>query len=146
MRFFFNCWPPFLGAGIRVVDGSAKDSYLRVKLRLRWYNRNYVGTQFGGSIYAMTDPFYMYLIMHRLGDDYIVWDQGAKIEFKKPGKTDLLAEFRVEDHIIQRILENTAGGEKFLFDLPVSVKDRNGVEVAEVTKTLYVRKKRRDAG
>ena len=31
--------------------------HARVELRQRWYNRNYVGTHFGGSLFAMTDPF-----------------------------------------------------------------------------------------
>ena len=32
---------------------------MTVKLTLRWYNRNYVGTHFSGNLFTMTDPFYM---------------------------------------------------------------------------------------
>ncbi|WP_348240556.1 DUF4442 domain-containing protein, partial [Salmonella enterica] len=57
----------------------------------------YVGTQFGGSIYAMTDPFYMLMLMNNLGPDYIVWDKAASIRFRKPGRTDLFATFEITD-------------------------------------------------
>jgi len=49
-------YPPFLGAGIRVERVSDDFLEIDVAMGLRWFNRNYVGTQFGGSLYAMTDP------------------------------------------------------------------------------------------
>lgn len=141
MRLFFNLYLPYLGAGIKVEEISADRRYLRVKLKLRFYNRNYVGTQFGGSIYSMVDPHFMFLLMNNLGPDYIVWDKGAKIDFIKPGKTHVIAEFRIDDAILNTVREKTQGGEKYVFDLPAVVRDLNGVVVAEITKTLYVRKK-----
>ncbi len=142
MRFLFNMYPPYLGSGIKVEKISKDRRYLRVTLKLRFYNRNYVGTQFGGSIYSMTDPHYMFLIMNNLGSNYVVWDKAAKINFIKPGKTKITAEFTIDDSILNTIKENTAKGEKYIFDLPVEVRDLNGDVVAEVSKTLYVRKKK----
>jgi acyl-coenzyme A thioesterase PaaI-like protein len=142
LRFFLNLYPPFIGAGIKIEEIAPDYKYLRVVLKLRFYNRNYVGTQFGGSIYAMTDPPYMLLLINVLGPDYIVWDKAAHIEFIKPGKTHLHAEFRIVESLIDTIKNKTAAGEKYIFDLPVSVFDLNGVEVAKVIKTLYVRKKK----
>lgn len=141
MRFFFNVYPPYLGAGIQVEEISADRRYLRVALKLRFYNRNYVGTQFGGSIYSMTDPHFMYLLLNNLGSDYIVWDKAARIEFVKPGKGHLTAEFRIDDELLATVKDRTATGEKYVFDLPVAVRDRDGQIVAEVAKTLYVRRK-----
>ena len=80
-------WPPFLFTGIRVVRLDDDFRFARVELRQHWYNRNYVGTHFGGSLFAMTDPFWMVLLMQRLGDGYRVWDQAAEIRFEKPGAT-----------------------------------------------------------
>ncbi len=142
MKFFFNIYPPYFGAGVQVEKKSDDHKYMRVKLKLRFYNRNYVGTQFGGSIYSMTDPHFMFLLIKNLGPDYIVWDKAAKIDFLKPGKTDLIAEFQLTNEIIQTVKEKTAGGEKYIFDLPVSVIDRHGEKIASIEKTLYVRKKR----
>lgn len=142
MRMFFNLYPPYLGAGIKVEEISSDYKYLRASLKLRFYNRNYVGTQFGGSIYSMTDPHYMYLLINSLGPEYIVWDKAATIDFLKPGKTHLVAEFRIDDELLNTIREKTQGGDKYVFDLPLMVKDLNGQDIASLSKTLYVRKKR----
>jgi predicted outer membrane repeat protein len=141
-RRLINCWPPFWGAGITVRTISADYRYIRVILKRTWFNRNYVGTQFGGAIYAMTDPFYMWMIMNNLGSDYIVWDKAAYIDFISPGKTALIADFSLEQSTIDRIKEKTATGQKYIFDLPVTIKNTNGEIVAKVIKTLYVRKKK----
>lgn len=85
LRWALNFYPPYLGAGVRVRHISADLRLVRVKMVLRWYNRNYVGTQFGGSLYSMVDPFFVLMLMENLGPDYIVWDKAANIEFVSPG-------------------------------------------------------------
>jgi hypothetical protein len=72
LRRALNLWPPFLFAGIRVADIGDDFRHARVELRMRPWNRNYVGTHFGGSLFAMTDPFWMLLVMNAIGDDHIV--------------------------------------------------------------------------
>lgn len=141
MRFLFNIYPAYIGAGIKVEEISSDYKYLRVTLKLRFYNRNYVGTQFGGSMYSMTDPHYMFLLINNLGPDYIVWDKAAKIEFVKPGKTHVTAEFRIDDQLLNLIKEKTKTGEKYVFDLPVEILDKNQEVIAKLEKTIYVRKK-----
>lgn len=54
-----------------------------------------MGTHFGGSLYAMCDPFYMWILMENLGKDFIVWDKAATIRFKKPGTGTVNAEFEI---------------------------------------------------
>ena len=83
-RRLMNLWPPFLFNSIRVQHVSEDWSELRVVLRLRPWNRNYVRTQFGGNLFAMTDPFWMLLTMHQLGNDYFVWDKAGAIDFVAP--------------------------------------------------------------
>jgi acyl-coenzyme A thioesterase PaaI-like protein len=142
MRHIVNLWPPFFGAGIRVAEVHQDFKYLKVELRRSWFNTNYVGTQFGGSIYAMVDPFYMLMLMNILGKDYIVWDKAAKIHFLKPGRSRLTAEFTLSPDIIESVRGHTEKGDKYVFDLPVDINDEQGVIIAHVTKTMYVRKKR----
>ena len=142
MRHVVNLWPPFLGAGIRVVEAHSDFRFLKVALGRSWFNTNYVGTQFGGSIYAMVDPFYMLMLMNILGKNYIVWDKAAKIQFLKPGRSRLIAEFNLGQDLIESIKNHTAEGEKYVFDLPVDIHDEQGTHIAHVTKTIYVRKKR----
>lgn len=142
LKLVGNFWFPFFGAGIKIVEVSKDYHYMKVVLKRRWYNANYVGTQFGGSMYAMTDPFYMIMLIQILGREYIVWDKAASIEFKKPGKSDLTAEFRINREQIELIKKNTDNYDKFVFDIPVEIFDEDKVVVASVQKTLYVRKKK----
>lgn len=143
LRWAMNCYPPYLGAGIRVRHISPDFRSLSVRMGLHWYNRNYVRTQFGGSLYSLTDPFYMLMLMHLLGPDYVVWDKAAEIEFVSPGRGEVRADFVIDDALIERIREHTAGGDKYLPQLDVEVRDRDGQLVARVRKTLYVRLKPR---
>ena len=112
-----------------------------MQLKLRWYNRNYVGTHFGGSMYAMTDPFYMMILINNLGRNYIVWDKGACIEFVKPGRGTLSVRFALDEKQIAAIKQIADRDGKYVFKLPVQVLDEAGEVVAEVNKTLYVRNK-----
>ncbi len=142
LRLGLNLWPPFLFAGIHVDAIGADWRSARVELRLRPWNRNYVGTQFGGSLFAMTDPFWMLLMLHALPRDYIVWDKAGEIEFVKPGRSTVHAEFRIDDAVIEEIKAAAAGGDKVLRWFDTDVIDAEGEVVAKVRKQLYIRLKR----
>ncbi|WP_313223073.1 DUF4442 domain-containing protein [Stutzerimonas nitrititolerans] len=143
LRWLMNFYPPYLGAGIRVRHISDDFRQAQVRMGLRWYNRNYVGTQFGGSLYSMTDPFFMLMLLQNLGDDYVVWDKAANIEFVSPGKGRVYADFTITEQLLDEIRQHTAGGDKYLPRLHVEVRDEQGTLVARVQKTLYVRLKPR---
>jgi acyl-coenzyme A thioesterase PaaI-like protein len=142
LRHGLNLWPPFLFAGIHVAAIGDDYRSARVELRMRPWNRNYVGTHFGGSLFAMTDPFWMLLVLHALGDGYIVWDKAATIDFEKPGRGTVHADFVLDDATLDELRAAAAGGDKVLrwFDAPV--RDAAGDVVALVRKQLYVRRKR----
>lgn len=143
-RFFknmMNFYPPFLGAGISVTKINSDYTQITVRMKFAWYNRNYVGTQFGGSLYSMTDPFYMLMLMNNLGTKYIVWDKAARIDFKKPGKSTVYADFTITPEILNTVREKTVGGEKYIFDLPVDIYNDSKEVIAQVIKTIYVKKK-----
>lgn len=144
LRRLINLWPPFLFAGIKCTRIAADFASAQVVLHERWYNRNYVGTHFGGSLFAMTDPWYMLLLIRRLGSDYRVWDRRASIEFIAPGRGTVKAEFFLGDARLAEIIEATRDGEKHLAQFAVDVTDEAGELVATVDKTVYVRRKRRD--
>ena len=96
LRHALNLWPPFLFAGIHVAAIGDDFRHARVELRMRPWNRNYVGTHFGGSLFAMTDPFWMLLVMNAIGDGHIVWDKSATIDFDKPARGTVVAEFHLD--------------------------------------------------
>jgi acyl-coenzyme A thioesterase PaaI-like protein len=142
LRRLFNCWPPFLFAGIHVQEISADWRRVRVRLALRWYNRNYVRTQFGGSLFAMTDPFWMVMILESLGrDEYVVWDKAGAIEFVAPGREDVFAEFRLDEAVLAEIRAATADGDKLLRWFEVDIRTRSGELIARARKQVYVRRK-----
>jgi len=142
LRRILNVWPPFLFSGIRVVELSSDWRHVRVELRQRWYNRNYVGTHFGGSLFAMTDPFWMIMVKECLGRDYMVWDKAAEIEFVKPGRGTVRAEFHLDETVLDEFRAATASGDKALRWFDAEVVDAQGDAVARIRKQIYVRRKR----
>ena len=146
LRHGLNLWPPFLFAGIHVTALGEDYRHARVELRQRWYNRNYVGTHFGGSLFAMTDPFWMLLAMRSLGRDYMVWDQAGEIRFRRPGRGTVHARFELSDEVLDAMRAATAGGDKYLHWFENEVVDASGEVVAVVRKQLYVRRKQARAG
>jgi len=136
-----NLWPPFLGAGIRVKRLAPDWKSIDVEMKLRRWNSNYVGTHYGGSLYSMTDPFYMLMLIECLGKDYIVWDKAATIRFKRPGKRTVSAAFRLSDQQIDEIKQALTSQDKIEPAFVVQVKDESGLVVAEVEKLLHVRRK-----
>lgn len=136
-----NLWSPFRGAGIKIVHVAPDYRHMRIEMKLKWFNKNYVGTHFGGSLYAMTDPFYMMMLINNLGSDYIVWDKAAKIEFLKPGRGVVSVEFVLSEALLNEVKEKADTQGKYVFDLPVEIKNESNEIVARVNKTLYVRNK-----
>ncbi|MGB3185827.1 MAG: DUF4442 domain-containing protein [Ornithinimicrobium sp.] len=142
MRHFMNVWPPFSGSGIYIEHLAADFRSARVALHPRWWARNYVGTLFGGAMFAMTDPWWMVLTLRCLGPDYVVWDKAGEIEFIAPGRSTVRAEFVVTDAILTELREGAAGGAKVLRWFETDVVADDGTVVATVRKQLYVRERR----
>jgi hypothetical protein len=136
-------YPPYLGAGIRVAHVSHDFRSIRVEMGLRFWNRNYVGTQFGGSLYSMVDPFFMLMAMENLGRGYIVWDKASTIRFKKPGTGLVYAEMRLEESQLQEIRAAVEREGKCHPTFLVQIFDREGTLIAEVDKVLSVRTKKK---
>lgn len=140
-RRLLNLWPPFLVNAIRVQSLRDDWSEAQVVLRLRPWNRNYVRSQFGGNLFAMTDPFWMLLAMHRLGPDYYVWDKAGSIDFIAPGREDVYAHFHLDDATLDELRTAAASGEKVLRWFENDITTASGEVVARVRKQLYVRLK-----
>ncbi len=141
LRVLMNLWPPYRGAGIVVRRIAPDYSEVRADLKLTWFNRNYVGTHFGGSMYAMTDPFFMLIVLHRLGPGYTVAHKAGSMEYLAPARGRVHATFRVSDAEIEAIRAATVGGERHLPTFEVDVTDDAGTVVARARHTLHVRRK-----
>lgn len=136
-----NWYPPFLGMGIRVRSHSEDFRRFEVELRARWYNRNLFGTHFGGALYTMCDPFYVFIVTMNLGRRYIVWDKSAAIEFLKPAKGTILGVFEVDGARLDEIRADVDRAGKGTFHFQTELTDEDGVAVARVRKEVYVRSK-----
>jgi acyl-coenzyme A thioesterase PaaI-like protein len=132
-------YPPYIGAGIRVKSSSDLRTF-EVRMKLTFWNRNYLGTQFGGSLYSMCDPFFVLILSAALGRDYIVWDKAATIRFLRPGRGTVKATFHIPQERIDEIRAAADTG-KVEPTFQVKVVDGQGKVVAEVEKLLYVRRK-----
>ncbi len=136
-----NFYPPLIGAGIRVVETAPDFTSITVEMKYTWWNRNIFGTQFGGSLYMMCDPFFVAILMNNLGRDYIVWDKAAAIQFLRPGRSKVRATFHIPRDEIARVRAETDTRGKYEPEYDVDILDEKGVVVAKVHKTLYVRRK-----
>lgn len=137
--YVWNFWPPYFFAGIRIRRVAADFTSAETSLRLRWWNRNYVGTLFGGSLYAMCDPIHMVMLMELLGPNYIVRDKGAEVRFLKKGRGRVTARFEIAPKTVALIWNEPAEVQEREFR--VEVRDEANEVVAEVVKYLYIRRK-----
>ncbi len=138
-----SLWAPNLWSGIRVRRFSDDWTSATVELHVNPITRNYVKTAFGGSMSAMTDPYFFMLVMHQLGRDYVVWDTRGEIEFVRPGRGVLTAHFEVSPAKVQELRERAHGGAKVLEWFATEITDAAGEVVARVRREVYVREKRR---
>ena len=134
-------YPPYLGMGVRVRSYQDDFTRFEVELRARWYNRNLFGTHFGGSLYSMSDPFFVFIITMNLGSGYIVWDKSATIEFLKPAKRTMIGVFEISNNRLEeiRVEVDDLGKNTYLFES--DLVDETGQAVARVSKEVYVRSK-----
>ena len=145
MRRYMNLWPPFAFSGIHITQLGADFMSAEVRLRLHWWNRNVAAVHFGGSLFAMTDPFWMMLLLRQLGTDHVVWDRAAEVEFIKPGRGEVTARFALAPEDVERLRGLAVDGAKVLEWFSVDVVDADGDVVARVRKQVYVRRKREAA-
>lgn len=136
-----NLYPPHLGAGIRTIYVAPDLRTFRLRMKLHWWNRNFVGTQFGGSLYAMCDATYMLILIEALGDSFIIWDKAATIHFRRPGRGTVHAEFRITPEQLSEIRATLATKEKYEHSFRVEIRDGAGEVVAEVDKLIYFKHK-----
>lgn len=145
-RWRFNFFPAYRGTGARITYIASDWREVRIKLPLNWRTRNYVGTIYGGSMYAAVDPIYMIMLIKILGPGYVVWDKAAAIRFKRPGKTTLYAKFilTVEEAAVIKAGAGTSPSLERHYH--VELVDADGTLHASVDKTIYIRRKEVVAG
>lgn len=139
LKLRINTYVPYLGAGIKIDHINLDQGLCVVSMGLNPLNKNIVGTQFGGSLYSMVDPFYMLMLMHQLGSSYVVWDKSSHIEFIAPGHSKVTARLKIPSSEIITIQELAKDGEPVFREYQADIVDEQQKVIATVTKTLYIR-------
>ena len=139
LKLRLNTYAPYIGAGIKIDHISLDQGLCVVSMGLTPLNKNIVGTQFGGSLYSMVDPFYMLMLMHQLGSNYVVWDKSSHIDFIAPGNSRVTARMKIPSTEVITIQELAKDGEPVFREYKVDIVDDQQKLIATVTKTLYIR-------
>lgn len=139
LKLRLNTYAPYIGAGIKIDHISLDQGLCVVSMGLNTLNKNIVGTQFGGSLYSMVDPFYMLMLMHQLGSNYVVWDKSSHIDFIAPGNSKVTARMKIPSSEIITIQDLAKEGEAVFREYKVDIVDEQQKLIATVTKTLYIR-------
>lgn len=138
----FRFYPPYLGSGIRVKECNKDCSRLVVQMKMHFWNKNIAGTHFGGSLYSMTDPFYVLMLMKHLGPEYIVWDKSANIRYKKPALGTVFAHFELTPERISEIKNELEIKNVIEPRFTIVIVDKNGTIYVEIEKTLHIKRKK----
>jgi hypothetical protein len=140
-RLGFNLYPAYRGTGGWITYIAEDWREIHVKIPLSWQTRNYVGTIFGGSLYAAVDPFYMIMLIKNLGSEYVVWDKAAGIQFKLPGRDTLYAKFTLSEEEFFSIKSELVNSPKLDRHYQVELKDKSGLIHALVEKKVFIARK-----
>ncbi len=142
LRFVLNRYRPYKGASIKTLYIAKDYRHIKVAMPLKWYNRNYLGTHFGGSLFSMTDAFYPLMLSQLLGKNYIIWDKESSIKYLKPGTTTVYCEFKLDQASIEEIISQTIQHGKIHWQKEVKIHDKSNELIAIVTRTIYIKDKR----
>ncbi len=140
-RWLVNLYGPYLLSGVTLARVADDMRSLEVRMALRPWNRNYVGTHFGGSLFAMADPWFMIMLIELLGPGYVVWDKAAAIRFRKPGRGTVRAVFEIAAERVDEIRKGADAAGKVEPTFTVDITDAHDEVVANVEKVLFVRRK-----
>ena len=136
-----NWYPPYIGAGIKLKKVNQDKTRMEVELRKTWFNKNLFGTHFGGSLYAMCDPFYVFIVHNYLGRGYVVWDKSAEIKFIKPGTGKVKAIFEISQEKLLELKAEVDNNGKHTVFFETIITNEDQEVVAKVRKEIYMRKK-----
>lgn len=137
-KYGFNISPMYRRTTGRLTLVSKDLLRIDVKIPLSFKNKNYVGSIFGGSLYAATDPIFMIQLIHILGDEYVVWDKASTIQYKRPAFSDAFATFQFTSEEIKFIKRKVNDEKELEIVKEFNITDVDGLIFTALTKTLYI--------
>ncbi|MES2862568.1 MAG: DUF4442 domain-containing protein [Bacteroidota bacterium] len=134
----FNLSPMYRRSCGKIIFASDDLHVVKIKIPLSYRNKNYVGSIFGGSLFAATDPIYMIQLMQILGKEYVVWDKKTDIRFKRPAYENAFATFEFTSLEIEEIIQKVQAKDEIDYTKMLHITDKNGTIFTELDKTLYI--------
>lgn len=141
-KYGFNLSPMYRRSTARITSVSEDLHTIKIKIPLSYKNRNYVGSIFGGSLFAAVDPIPMIQLMYILKEEFIVWDKSAQILFKRPARENMYATFEFTKEEIASIRQKVQENQEIEYPKITQITDKSGTTVyCEVHKTIYIAEK-----
>jgi hypothetical protein len=138
-KYGFNLSPMYRRSTGKIVEVSKDLSFIKIRLSISYKNKNYVNSIFGGSMFSAVDPIPMVQLINLLDRKFVVWDKSAQINFKRPAKEDLFAEFSFTPKEVDQIKADVADKNEIELVKTTLLKNKEGSKVfCEVHKTIYV--------
>lgn len=142
LRHRLNLWTPLFFTGIKITYLSEDYTHCCATLKNWYHTKNPHGAQFGGSLFALTDPIYAMMCNCLFGKTHYVWDKSAHIDFIKAAQGEVYLDCKISREEIDTILAKAANGEKYFPEFTVRVFDKNNETIAIATRVLYIRLKK----
>lgn len=135
----FNLSPMYRRSTARIIYVADDLKNVTVKIPLSYKNKNYVGSIFGGSLFAAVDPIPMIQLMYLLEEKYIVWDKSAQIRFKRPAREHVYATFEFTKEEIEEIIQKVEANKEIEHPKITYITNKIGdIIYCEVTKMIYI--------
>ena len=141
-KYGFNYSPMYRRSTGKVIYTSEDLLTVKVKIPINYKNRNYMGSIFGGSMFASVDPIPMVQLIQLLGEEYVVWDKSAQIRFKRPAREDLYAKIEYSIPELDTIKKTVATENEFEITKTTKLTNKSETIVfCEIDKVLYIASK-----
>lgn len=138
-KYGFNLSPMYRRSTGKITEVTDDLMQIKIKLPISMKNRNYMNSIFGGSMFSAVDPIPMVQLINVIGDDYVVWDKSAQINFKIPARENLYAEFSYSQEEIEDIKQRVSTENEIeIVKLTQLTNSDKSKVFCEVQKTIYV--------
>ncbi len=143
LKWLLRLYPPLLLQRVWVQEFGRNFKSVKVKINKSLINRNYNGSIFGGTIFAAADPFLPVLFSQVLNPDgkrkLKIWSKSSKIEFLKPGLTDLFFELKITDADVSEFEQALTVLGKYEKAYPIEIFNTGGEVCVLLHNEVYVR-------
>src|SRR5690606_20713731 len=143
LKWVLRTYPPFVFQRIWVNKIYDNFRGAEVKIYKSFLNINSNKTVFGGTIFSALDPMHSILLDQLFKQKglkkMVAWLKSAKIDYLKPGTTDLTYRIQLDEDEINEAFETIKKNGKVIKTFTTEVFDMKGVKCAVCQNEIYIR-------